>query len=62
MLAVTINFNAIAKITDDQFYELCRENPDVKFERNAQGKIIVMAPTGGETGNYNFEIDRKSVV
>ncbi len=56
MIAATINFNAIAKITDDQFYQLCRENPDVKFERNAKGEIIVMSPTGGETGNYNFEI------
>jgi Uma2 family endonuclease len=56
MLAVTINFNAIAQITDDQFDQLCRQNPDVKFERNARGEIIVMSPTGGETGNYNFEI------
>jgi len=56
MLAVTINFDAIAQITDDQFYQLCRENPDVKFERNARGEIIVMSPTGGETGNSNFEI------
>ena len=55
MIAVTINFNSIAKITDDQFYQLCRENPEVKFERNAEGEIIVMSPTGGETGNYNFE-------
>jgi Uma2 family endonuclease len=56
MLAVTINFDSIVQITDDQFYQLCRENPDIKFERNAQGEIIVMSPTGGETGNYNFEI------
>ena len=62
MLAVTINFNAIAKITDDQFYELCRENPDVKFERNAQGAIIVMTPTGGETGSYNSEINADFVI
>jgi Uma2 family endonuclease len=56
MLAVTINFNAIAQITDDQFYQLCRQNPELKFERNAQGEITVMSPTGGETGNSNFEI------
>jgi Uma2 family endonuclease len=56
MLAVTINFSSIAQITDDQFYQLCRENPDVKFERNATGEVIVMSPTGGETGNCNFEI------
>ncbi|MGL5064122.1 MAG: Uma2 family endonuclease [Microcoleus sp.] len=57
MLAVTINFDSIAQITDDQFYRLCRENPEVKFERNAKGEIIVMSPTGGETGSYNSEIN-----
>jgi len=56
MNTVTIDFNAIIKLTDDQFYQLCRNNPDIKFERNAKGEIIVMPPTGGETGNYNFEI------
>ncbi|MEG4808960.1 Uma2 family endonuclease [Microcoleus sp. F8-D3] len=62
MIAVTINFNSIAQITDDQFYQLCRENPDVKFERNAEGEIIFMSPTGGETGNYNSEINADFVI
>ncbi|MCU0543323.1 MAG: Uma2 family endonuclease [Oscillatoriaceae cyanobacterium Prado104] len=62
MLAVTINFDAIARITDDQFYQLCRQNPDVKFERNARGEIIIMSPTGGETGNYNSEINADFVI
>ncbi|MDB9511126.1 Uma2 family endonuclease [Kamptonema animale CS-326] len=56
MNAVTIDFNSVIKITDEQFYQLCQDNPDVKFERNAKGEIIVMPPTGGETGNRNFEI------
>ena len=62
MLAVTINFNAIAQITDDQFYQLCRQNPEVKFERNATGEITVMSPTGGETGNSNAEINSDIVI
>jgi Uma2 family endonuclease len=62
MLAVTINFNAIAQITDDQFYQLCRQNPEVKFERNATGEITVMSPTGGETGNSNAEINADFVI
>src|SRR4028118_1885258 len=62
MIAVTINFNSIAKITDDQFYQLCRENPDIKFERNAKGEIIIMPPTGGETGSYNSEINADFVI
>ncbi|MBE9207480.1 Uma2 family endonuclease [Nostoc sp. LEGE 06077] len=53
MAAITFNLKSIVQITDDQFYQLCRENPDVKFERNAKGEIIVMPPTGGETGRLN---------
>ncbi|MFP4413333.1 Uma2 family endonuclease [Coleofasciculus sp.] len=55
MTAYTIDFNPIIQLTDDQFYQLCRANPDLKFERNAQGELIIMPPTGGETGNQNFE-------
>lgn len=56
MTAVTVNLEPIIKLTDDQFYQLCRSNPDVKFERNIKGELIIMPPTGGETGNKNFEI------
>ncbi len=62
MTAITVNFNPIIKFTDDQFYQLCRENPDVKFERNAKGEIIIMPPTGGETGNRNSEINADFVI
>ncbi|BAZ81559.1 MAG: Uma2 family endonuclease [Sphaerospermopsis sp.] len=57
MTAITINLNPIVRFTDDQFYQLCRKNPDVKFERNAKGELLVMSPTGGETGRINSEIN-----
>jgi Uma2 family endonuclease len=56
MTAITINLNPIIQLNDEQFYQLCQTNPDVKFERNAQGEIVVMPPTGGETGKRNVEI------
>jgi Uma2 family endonuclease len=56
MTISTIDLKPIIDLTDEQFYSLCRGNPDVKFERNANGKIVIMPPTGGETGNRNFEI------
>ncbi len=62
MTAVTVNFNSIIQLTDEQFYQLCRTNPDVKFERNAQGEIIIMPPTGGETGKSNAEITADFVI
>ncbi|MGB7414778.1 MAG: Uma2 family endonuclease [Thermosynechococcaceae cyanobacterium] len=56
MTAYTVNFDTVFKMTDDQFYDLCRANPDIKFERNASGELIIMPPTGGETGRRNFEL------
>ena len=57
MVLSTFDLKPIINLTDEQFYQLCQANPDVKFERNANGKINIMSPTGGETGNRNFEID-----
>jgi Uma2 family endonuclease len=56
MVNVTVNFNSIIQFTDEQFYQLCRSNPDVKFERNAKGEIIILSATLGITGNLNSEI------
>ncbi len=61
MTAITINFNNIVKFSDDQFYQLCRDNPDIKFERNANGELIVMPPTGGETGKRNAKLTARFV-
>ena len=43
-------------MTQEQFFEFCQQNPDKRFERTAQGELIIMAPSGGETGRRNFSI------
>ncbi|MGB3536088.1 MAG: Uma2 family endonuclease [Microcoleaceae cyanobacterium] len=55
-IEMKLNFNAISGVTDEQFYQICRDNLDIKFERNAEGKILIISPTGGETGIINFDI------
>ncbi|MDZ8110058.1 MAG: Uma2 family endonuclease [Nostoc sp. DedQUE12a] len=57
MTALTLNLNSVIKLTREQFYQLCQENPDLKLERNAQGELIIMPPTGGETGKSNSYIN-----
>ncbi len=42
-------------LTDEQFYQLCRSNPDLTIERSAKGALIVMSPVGGEGGSYESE-------
>ncbi len=39
------------KLTDEQFYSLCHNNPDLNIERNAQGVVILTSPVGGDSGN-----------
>ncbi len=56
MTAFTISLEPVIHVTDEQFYQLCQANPEVKFERDAVGDLIIMAPTGGETGSHNAEI------
>lgn len=41
---------------DDFFFALCQANETTKLERDANGNIILMPPTGTETGRYNFEV------
>lgn len=57
MTAITLNLNSIIQLTREQFYQLCEENPDLKLERNAQGELIIMPPTGGETGKSNSNVN-----
>jgi len=56
MTALTLNLYPVLELTDDQFYELCQANRNLRLERTATGEIIIMPPAGGETGNRNIEI------
>jgi Uma2 family endonuclease len=43
-------------MTEDQFFEFCQINRDLRIERSAQGELILMPPAGGETGARDAEI------
>ena len=57
MTAYTVNLDPIVKLTREQFYELCAANPELKLERNANGELVIMSPTGGETSAWNSELN-----
>ncbi len=45
------------RFDDDEFYDFCVQNDEVKFERDANGNIIVMPNTGGKTGKRNAALN-----
>ena len=62
MTAITLDLRQLIHITDEQFYKLCQANPDIKLERKAKGELIVMPPTGGESGKRNADLTADLVV
>ena len=40
-------------VVNDQFFEFCQANKELRIERTAQGDCEIMAPTGGTTGWQN---------
>lgn len=54
---LTLNFAPLLrKLSDDDFFEFCQVNRDWRFERTKEGRVIIMPPTGGETGKSNFAL------
>ncbi len=43
-------------MSDQQFYDFCQTNPELRIERNANGEIIVMPPAFADTGNRNGRV------
>ncbi|WP_341524569.1 Uma2 family endonuclease [Nostoc sp. UHCC 0302] len=56
MDALTINFAPVLQITDEQLFELCQINELTRFERNADGALLLMPLVGGLTSNRNANL------
>ncbi len=53
-LPATLELNI--DLTDEQFFQLCQNNRDLRFERTATGELIIIPPTGSETGDRNADL------
>ena len=51
--ALELHMPPAIDMSREQFFQLCQVNRDLRIERNAEGSIAVMTPTGGETGARN---------
>ncbi|RCJ18355.1 hypothetical protein A6S26_28935 [Nostoc sp. ATCC 43529] len=59
MNALKVNLKSVLELTDEQFFNLCQANRDLRFERTATGELIIMSPTGGETSNRNGRLNQQ---
>ena len=55
-----VDFSPLAtKVSDEEFAELCRLNPELQLERTSDGDLVIMAPTGGKTGRRNAKLNAR---
>lgn len=55
--SIEVDFGKFLKpMNDDEFFDFCQRNKNLRIEMNANGEIIFMPPTGSETGIKNFKL------
>jgi Uma2 family endonuclease len=57
-MPLKLNIQA-AKLTEKQFRRLCQENPELRIELTAQQELVIMPPTGSETGRRNSTLTQR---
>ena len=59
-LRVPFKLNVQAtRLTEEQFTRLCQENPELRIELTAQQELVIMPPTGSETGRRNSTLTQR---
>lgn len=43
-------------MTEDEFFRFCRDNSDLRIERDKSGNVLIMPPAGFETGRRNSNL------
>jgi Uma2 family endonuclease len=56
MTSLTLTLNPLFSLSDDQFFTLCAQNQDLRFERTVQGELVVMSPAGSNSGRRNASL------
>jgi Uma2 family endonuclease len=60
---ISLNISDVRlQVTPEQFDRLCELNPDLRLEINRDGELIVMPPTGGDTGERNSNLNADIVI
>ena len=54
---IEIEFGSfLAQMSDDEFFDFCQRNRDLRIERTQEGDIIIMPPAGTKSGGRNFNL------
>ena len=53
---MVVQFQPVVNLSDDQLFDFCQANRELRIERNEHGELIIMPPAGSESSSHNAEI------
>jgi Uma2 family endonuclease len=53
---LVLQMSPAIEMTDDQFFEFCQLNQDLRIERTVKGELVIMPPVGGRSGNREADL------
>jgi Uma2 family endonuclease len=53
---LVLHLRPVIEMTEEQFFEFCQLNRNLRLERNAHGELIAMSPAGFESDDQEAEI------
>ncbi|UOQ68261.1 Uma2 family endonuclease [Hymenobacter volaticus] len=53
---ITLRSPVLANMSDDEFFDFCQLNSDLRIERTANHEILLMSPTGSRSGKRNARL------
>ncbi len=57
--AVVVKLAPLVRLDEEQLFDFCQLNRDLRIERNADGALVLMAPAGGASSARNLEVCRQ---
>ena len=62
MQPLILHTSEVLTLTDDELFQLCAANRDLRIERDSHGNLILMSPAGGETSSRNIILGAELVI
>ena len=57
--SIALQFNGNLEMSEDEFFDFCQLNKELRIERNALGEISILSPTGLNSGERELELQRQ---
>ncbi len=59
MQPLVLHTSDVLTLSDDELFQLCVANRDLRIERDSQGNLILMSPAGSKASRRNSTLNRR---